>query len=260
MARVALREFTAKAILQAFDDFGQSAERVGLVGSAIAEHDELMAIIEGFRERGVKVHTSSIRLDRISADSLKLLAESGLKTVTFAPETASEKLARKIGKWIPPEDMIAAAQKLSRLGFVEMKLYWIIGLPGESMADIEQNIAAIEGIVGAADIRVSCSVNPFIPKPHSRFSAEPMLSHTELSARFGRLKSALHGIPNLKLELNYSARSRLSAALSTCDREITHALIEMANGSGIRISLKKAGIDLNDEIIAPIDSGFERIR
>ena len=251
--------FPAKEVFRVYDEFGQSAKRVGLVGSAVAEHDELEAIFRGFSERGVSIHPSSIRLDRVSRETLELLAESGLRSVTFAPETASERLARKIGKWISPGKIISEAKELKSMGFREMKLYWILGLPDEKPEDIDAMVSAIRGITDSCDLRISCSVNPFIPKPHTRFSGEPMLAHDDLSARFERLTSQLRGISNLRLEINYSTRSRFSALLSVGDESIAPVLEKIAAGGGIKRALKDFGIDLDAPIRAPENPPTGRI-
>lgn len=250
--------FTAENIYAVYDKFGQKASRVGLVGSAIAEHQELELIIRRFAERGTSVHLSSIRLDRVSDEVVRLLAKSGSKTATFAPETASESLAKRIHKWIPPESIIEQAHKLSKLGFDEMKLYWILGLPGESECDVEILSETIFNIANAADMRISCSINPFIPKPHSPFETEKMLSHAGLTRRFNFLKAHLRGIKNLGLEINYSRRSRLSAVLSIGGHELTPAILEMPE-RGIKGALSRIGIDLDDEIFAPLNPDWSRI-
>lgn len=250
--------YSPNAILSTFEKHGQDASRVGLVGSAIAEHDCLPEIIEGFDERGVSVHLSSIRLDRISRQTMELLAETGSKSITFAPETASESIAKKIGKWIPPEEIIEQAKRLVKFGFSEMKLYWIVGLPEESEGDIIELSKAIEQIAAATDMRISCSVNSFIPKPHSRFSMKPMLSHGELSKRFSILKKRLSKIDNLQLEINYSRRSRLSAVMSIGGKELSKAILNMSE-SGIKRSLKDIGIELDDEISAKENPAWRRI-
>lgn len=250
--------YPADSILSVYDEYGQGASRVGLVGSAIAEHDELEAIIRGFAERNASVHLSSIRLDRVSGEVVRLLAESGAKSVTFAPETASERLAKKIGKWIPPSDIIEQGRKLAESGFDEMKLYWIVGLPDEKLEDVEVLVSAIEKIAKACEMRISCSVNPFIPKPHSRFAESPMLSHRVLEERFAILKSRLKNVSNLSLEINYSRRSRLSALFSVGGWELSHAIIEMSE-RGIKGALKEAGIDLDAEIFTPQNPSWKRI-
>jgi len=250
--------FPADNIDTIYQEFGQKASRIGFVGSAIAEHPELELMIRRFAERGISVHLSSIRLDRVSDEVVRLLAKAGSKTATFAPETASESLAKRIRKWIPPDSIIEHAQKLSCLGFEEMKLYWILGLPDESESDIEILAETISRISNAVDMRISCSINPFIPKPHSPFESERMLSHDDLSRRFTELKSRLRGLKKLNLEMNYSRRSRLSAVLSIGGRELAPAILEMSE-RGIKGSLSRIDIDLDGEIVAQQNTEWSRI-
>ncbi len=252
--------YSPDKVLSIYDDFGLGASRTGLVGSAIAEHSDLESIIEEFGKRDVSVHLSSVRLDRISHShrTLELLANSGSKTITFAPETASERIATKIGKWIPADKIIEQAKALAGMGFNEMKLYWILGLPGETDNDVIEMAGAIKGISAGTNMKISCSINPFIPKPHSRFAFEPMLSHDELSRRFSGLKGRLSGVENLQLDMNYSRRSRISAVLSIGGRELSTAILNMSE-SGIKKSLRDIGIEPDEEIYSGDKSPWTRI-
>lgn len=247
-------------IFEAFDANGQSAKRVGLIGNAISEHDSIEEIVEGFKNREVSVHLSSLRIDKVSRTIKKIIEKSGSRSLTFAPETADENIGRKIHKWIPPEALIENIIEFSKCGMKEAKLYWILGLPGSDDSETIAIAKIIKDILAKTSIKIISSVNPFVPKPHSEFAKEKMLSDYELKKRFNILRDLLKGEKNLKLDLNYSIGNRLDAILSTCVENIAPALFEIAKGSGIKTSLKKCGIDIEAEISAQNNTKFYRIK
>ncbi|HHS50343.1 MAG TPA: radical SAM protein [candidate division Zixibacteria bacterium] len=241
--------YSAESILEVYRERGQGAGRVGLVGSAVAEHPELARIIDGFSGLGARVSPSSIRFDRIDDATLAKLADAGIRSLTFAPEIASEHLGRNIGKWIPPASIVEYAAKAEKTGFRELKLYWIIGLPDECDDDIIAIAEAIKKIASASSIALSCSVNAFTPKPHSAFEREPMADDNTLKRKFALLKSSVAGCA-VKLDLNYSRQSRIAALLSICGRELAPILAKIANGENIKKALREGGIDITAEISA----------
>ena len=251
--------YDADQIMDSYRRFGQSAKRVGLVGSAIAEHPDLEDIIRRFAEKDIRISPSSIRFDRISNSVLESLVRSGTRMLTFAPETASERLARRIGKWIPPGKIIEYASTMEKIGLRELKLYWIVGLPGETLDDVRADVRAIDEIVSATSMQIRCSVNAFIPKPHTTFEHEAMLSRRELSARFSIFEKSLGKKGNLRLEFNHSRRSRISALLSTSGRDISPILIDIVAGKGIKSAFREYGIDIDAPIAAKPPFEWERI-
>ena len=251
--------YDTDSILETYNNYGQSAGRVGLVGSAVSEHPQFEKIVRGFGDSGIGVSPSSLRFDRISEATIASIAQTGIRKLTFAPETASENLARRIGKWIPPKDIIDYVSNADKLGFREVKLYWIVGLPGESADDIECDARAIADIASATDMKIGCSINPFIPKPHTVFQREAMPSHSDLSRTISILKKSIGKRRNLRIDFNYSRRTRISALLSIGGREISPVLLDIANGQGIKKAFRDHGIDIDDKIVAPISPEWERI-
>ncbi len=250
--------YTADEILSVYRSHGQNAARIGLVGSAVAESPYLSEIIDGFDALGARISPSSIRFDRIDEGILAKLANAGVRALTFAPETASEVLGRRVGKWIPPDEIAKYTLRAESMGFHELKLYWIIGLPGETDADVLSIAEAVKKIASASTISLSGSVNPFTPKPHTAFEREAMVSDNELKRKFALLKSAL-GKTRAKMEFNYSRQSRIAALLSIGGADLSETLSEIAHGIGIKTAFSNAGIDLDAPIFAAQNPPWKRI-
>ena len=237
------KNFSAESIISAlapWEEIGYS--RVGLVGSAIADHPELGELLDYFAARDVEVFTSSLRVDRLTDELLKKLAHTTRHTVTFAPETGSPHLKRQIRKDISAEGIISASAKIP---VREIKLYYIVGLPGETEEDVRLTGEEIKTISRAlGDRKIVASVNPFIPKRGTRWGDFPMMSHQELVRRFGILKKILRGQKNVIIDVNYKRRTRIQWALSVGGREVGEAFLETDNVSEIISKLQKMGWDI----------------
>ncbi|MEM4702673.1 MAG: radical SAM protein, partial [Archaeoglobaceae archaeon] len=124
------------------------------------------------------------------------------RTLTLAPETASKNLSEFLKKEISFED-VKNAVEISANVFEKLKLYYMIGIPGEKEEDVRmivENAAFFKKFIR----RVEISVNPLVPKPHTPLQWFPFADLRELSRKISILEMECrkHGIefsrPNLK--------------------------------------------------------------
>ena len=127
--------------------------KITLIGAAVSDYSEIT--------------TPSLRIESITAENLKILKESGLKTITLAPES-TEILRKRINKNIPDEKIFSVIQEAVNLDF-NIKFYFLIGLPYETMDDIKDLCDYIEKIakMHTSTHKVKFSINPVVPKPHT---------------------------------------------------------------------------------------------
>lgn len=149
-------------------------DRIGLVAATLTNHPEFTDVIKGLNRRGFSVSFSSLRAETLSPDDLKLILENGAKTLTLAPETASERLKSTIQKKISNERFYETIRTAASLGLKRLKLYFLIGLPGETEKDIEEMIEFVRKVREMSSEFVKnfgyipemiIDVNPFVPKP-----------------------------------------------------------------------------------------------
>ena len=141
--------------------------KVTLIGAAVSDYGNLDDLIDGLESEGFQISTPSLRIESISRNTLETLKKSGLKTITLAPESTSN-LRKVINKHILEEQIFTVIKNAVDLDF-NIKLYFLIGIPGESMEDIHDLCEYMKKI---ADMhynpkKVKFSVNPVIPKPHT---------------------------------------------------------------------------------------------
>ncbi len=141
--------------------------KITLIGAAVSDYSELSNLIDGLEKEGFQISTPSLRIESITKETLKTLKKSGLKTITLAPESI-EKLRLVINKEISDEKIFTVIQNAVDLDF-KIKLYFLIGIPGESFEDIEKLVEYMKKIANmhTSIKNVKFSINPLIPKPHT---------------------------------------------------------------------------------------------
>ncbi|MFC1745230.1 B12-binding domain-containing radical SAM protein [Candidatus Riflebacteria bacterium] len=176
---------------------------VGLVGSAVLNHPEIDAIIEYLDMHNIPFSISSLRAEKVSDYFLEKLVKTGQKTITLAPETASDGLKTRIRKATSNEVFFSIISRAAALGIKNFKFYFIVGLPGEG----DEDLLAIAGFARDAllatgnKIRLTFSINFFIPKPGTPFAKEFLVT-SERAKRIKReLLRELKSFSNLKVDL-----------------------------------------------------------
>ena len=141
--------------------------KITLIGAAVSDYQDLRKLIEGLEKENFQISTPSLRIESITYDTLKTLKKSGLKTITLAPES-TEKLRKVINKDILEKQIFTVIKNAVELDF-NIKLYFLIGIPGESHDDIKELCEYMKKIANMhTNIkRVKFSINPVIPKPHT---------------------------------------------------------------------------------------------
>ncbi len=233
--------FEADSVLESVSRWGRLS-RVGLVGSAIAEYPKLAEVVDELQSRGAEVYTSSLRADRVDERVLSALSRSAQKTLTFAPEAAAGHLKRTIGKEIDAQLVVDVAKRLAPK---ELKLYYIVGLPGEDEADVEEIVREVRAVASALKgCFVVVSVNPFVPKRGTPWGEVPMAPHEELLRRFEIVRSGLSDVFGVRVDVNYSRRLRLQWAFSCGGFDVAEALASANSAAQLAKKLREAGWDV----------------
>jgi radical SAM superfamily enzyme YgiQ (UPF0313 family) len=272
------RERSLEALIPQVEEGLCSRKKVGLVGAAVSDYSQIGPLSEAILSRGGALSVASLRIDSLDAVEVEALRASGHRTVALAPEAGSQRLRDLINKGIDEEQIVAAAELLAEGGILNLKLYFLIGLPSETLGDIEELLALTArlrtawlekqrplGRLGS----LTLSVNPFIPKPFTPFQWAPMETAKSLEAKVKRLRSAIARMPNTSLICESLRAAALQAFLSRGDRHVGRALPALAAGANLRAACKEAGLDADfyvtrergeDEIFPweVIDNGVRR--
>ena len=226
--------------------------KVGLVGAAVSDYAEIGRLCRYIVDKGARVSVSSLRIDRIDPGMLEALIASGHKTISLAPEGGSQRMRDLIRKNLTEAQILDACEMLITHDILNLKLYFIIGLPGETADDLDEMVRLVETIRervverGRANKRlgeITVSVNPFIPKPFTPFQWCGMEPLPSLEGKVKLLESRLRRLSNVKLKVESLRESYLQALLSRGDRRLSPMLVEMAEGANLKKAARSCGID-----------------
>ena len=131
-----VRAFPTDRILQLAREARTHSSRVGLVSIALCDHPDIERILANLLEMGYSISPASLRLDDLTESIVRVLRESGERTITIAPETGSDRLRRVINKTVTNDEILDRADLIFASGIENLKLYYMLGLPTETDDDL----------------------------------------------------------------------------------------------------------------------------
>ena len=157
----------------------EDVHKVGLVGAAVTDHPGIKQILgELIDDRGLKIGVSSLRADRLDDEFVGLLARGGYRSMTVALDAASARLRDVIEKNIKDRHVERAAALAKNHGMRHLKLYVIVGLPGETDEDREELAQLVLHL--KKTLPLVLGVSPFVPKFHTPLADAPFLGEKEV--------------------------------------------------------------------------------
>jgi len=204
-----LRCYPKEAILDRVRGLRALTRRIGFVATAVGDHPQLAEILQWCRDHDLDVALSSLRIPAMVPEVLGPLADSGARSVTIAPETGSDELRARLNKPITNHRILEAVDTAQTCGIRNLKMYFIIGLPGESDADLEAIGSLLresrrimlghgrsEGRMGT--LHAGCSI--LVPKPYTPYAKMPILTRAEVRRRLAILTRELKPVDNLTFD------------------------------------------------------------
>src|SRR5262245_26291522 len=248
-----VRPFSTTRILELAEAARPHANRVGLVSIALCDHPDIVPILERLVALGYGISPASLRLDDLTEPIVRLLRESGERSITIAPETGSDRLRRVINKTVTNDQILDRADLVFANGMESLKLYYMMGLPTETDDDLvairDLTLQLRERMLKYARPRgtlgsIVGSVNPLIPKPGTAYQWIPMEDPALTNRKMKRLRELMAGIDNVYFNIKSERHSYYQALLSLGDRRVAPA-IEAAerNGQNWRAAVAEAGVD-----------------
>jgi len=173
------------------------ARRVGLVGAAVTDHPGLVTILRGLVDSDREVGISSLRADRLTDEIVGLLKRGGYRSLTTASDGASERLRTIIERKTKERHLLRAAELTRAHGLHHLKLYMMLGLPGETMDDIDE-LARFGLELARAAPRVVFGIAPFVAKRNTPLDGAPFEGIAAVEAKLNHLRRALKGRVELR--------------------------------------------------------------
>lgn len=240
-----IREKSVETINKQAKDLINSTgyDEISLCSLSTSDHSKvnemLTTLIDWTVKDKINLSLPSLRVDNFSdelVDKLNKVRKSGL---TFAPEAGTQRLRDVINKNVTQDEVLRTCNKAFDNGWTSVKLYFMMGLPTETMEDIEGIANLGMEVVHAfaknpnkqkgTGVQVSISCSSFIPKPFTPFQWEPEDSMESLKAKQEHL---LECIPTKKIKVSYheTPTSLLEGVLARGDRRLNKVLLDAFKG------------------------------
>jgi radical SAM family uncharacterized protein len=210
-------------------------EEISLSSLSTGDYSEIEPLLSELAEltyeEKISMSFPSMRIGSLSEDILKKTAAVKKTNFTLAPEAGTQRLRNIINKNISETDLLNEAAGLSQKGYKSLKLYFMIGLPFERIADLDGIAALIIKIKSASKgLNITVNVNNFVPKPHTPFQWFPMEKEEALNFKINYLKKILKPL-NVNFKYQDPKVSFIEALISRGD-EFTSKIIYKAYKSG----------------------------
>ena len=236
-----VREKSTANLIESADKLLKSTgyREISLSSLSICDYSDIRnlitTLIEKHKDNHVSVSLPSIRINSFSVDLIKEIQKVKKTGITFAPEAGTQRMRDIINKGVTEEQILEAASSVFASGWSTIKLYFMVGLPYETLADV-RGIAELSDKVVAEyfkipketrkrGLRVTASSAIFVPKPFTPFQWAPQ---SRMEDVVEKIKAVKYAITSKAVIYNYheSVVSHLEAVIARGDRRICDVIIK----------------------------------
>ncbi len=236
-------EFLKDYAIKMLDATGH--EEISLSSLSSSDYSQLPELvnflIEKCNEKKVNISLPSLRIDAFSLDVMSKVQDVKKSSLTFAPEAGTQRMRNVINKGLTQEDIFNGAMDAFRGGWNRVKLYFMLGLPGETEEDIEgiaklsNDIAALYYQIpkserpGGGRVDVVTSTSFFVPKPFTPFQWAPQDENRQFleKRRFlsGKIREQLNH-KSIRYNWHDVELTQLEGILARGDRRLCSVLLD----------------------------------
>lgn len=216
-------------------------EEISLSSLSSSDYSELKQLvnflIEEFKDKGINISLPSLRIDAFSLDVMSRVQDIRKSSLTFAPEAGSQRMRNVINKGLTETDIISGAGQAFEGGWSKVKLYFMLGLPGETEEDMRE-IARLSDRVARryyeipkekrnGKCQITASSSFFVPKPFTPFQWAQMCTAEEYTRRASIVKDEFQAQLNRKsLKYNWhdAQTTVLEGVMARGDRKISKVI------------------------------------
>lgn len=215
--------------------------RIGLVGAAVSDHPDIRDLCTRAYKKDIRFSFSSLRADALTPELIAILRQSKVKTATLAPDAGSQRMRDVINKGITEEDILNASESLIAGGIPNIKLYFMIGLPTETIEDVESIVTLCKQVkhrfLKSSRTRkrigeIMVSLNCFVPKPFTPFQWAPMDDGRTLKNKIKHIKNGLKRVANMRVHGDIPRWAYIQALFSRGDRKVSRILSLLNENKG----------------------------
>ena len=208
-------------------------EDISLLSLSTGDYSAIEPLLDGLMNRCDDIRTAvslpSLRIGSLSPQLMEMIRKVRKTGFTFAPEAGSQRLRDVINKNISENDIEKTVADAFRLGWRVVKLYFMIGLPTETIADLQQIVDLVKRLsrfrsLGARHGKLNVSLTTFVPKPHTPFQWAPQLTIEASQQRIHWLRERL-SIRGVHVKYQHPAVSQIEGLWARGDRRLSQLLV-----------------------------------
>ena len=223
--------------------------RLGLLGASVTQHPEFTELLDYISQPkydDVRLSVASVRTNTVTVKLAETLVKRDTRSLTIAVESGSEKVRKIVNKKLYNEEIMQAAINAKAGGLSSLKLYGMVGIPGEAAEDVDATVKMMEDVKKAAPgLRLTLGCSTFVPKSHTPFQWLGVNKLSEKRLQLLQKKLKPQGIEFRPESYNWSI---IQALLSRGDRRLCQ-LLELTRDFGDSLgSYKRAFKQLKGQI------------
>ncbi|UCG38722.1 MAG: TIGR03960 family B12-binding radical SAM protein [bacterium] len=235
-----VRQRSAASVLRMADEalgvtgYGDLAMTSLSIGDYGPLDEVLEALMDRYGDSRVAVSLPSMRIGGLTPEVARQIRRVRRTGFTIAPEAGTERLRRVVNKDFTDEEILKTARWVFQHGWEAVKLYFMIGLPTETDADLEGIVGLVRRMAEDAPPRgkVTVNVSPFVPKAHTPFQWAPQPPEPELRRRLQFLQDRLKG-KKVQVRWSRTDQALLEAALARGDRRVSKVILQAWRGGAL---------------------------
>lgn len=215
-------------------------EEISLTSLSTSDHPQLETMLDKMldwtQEEKVNIALPSLRVDNFSESLVKKVSKVRKSGLTFAPEAGTQRLRDIINKNVTEEELEKTCKLAFEAGYSAVKLYFMMGLPGETMEDIKGIADTAKKVIDiyysmpnrpkGRGAEVSISVSCFVPKPFTPFQFVPQDTSEQLKEKQSYLLECVSNNRRIKVSYHDSETSFLEAVLARGDRRLSKVIFD----------------------------------
>lgn len=249
-------------IWEAIEVLRQYTDKVGLISATAGTYPQIEELCQRLIDNRLSVAFSSLRVDSLPDCMLRALTAGGTKTVTLAPEVGSDELRRVANKLFTDAQYLRAAERAFEAGIVNLRMYSMIGLPGErkehlqALIDLAAQTRRLQAACGRGAGKITLSTGQLIPKPFTPFQWHRVLDKKTAAEYFRFLERGIAKLGGVSFSGESPKWAAIQALLARGDRRLSRVIAEAYKGAspaGWLQLCRRAGIDTDRELYAERD-------
>jgi radical SAM superfamily enzyme YgiQ (UPF0313 family) len=223
--------------------------RLGLLGASVTQHPEFESVLDYLSQDkfdGVRLSLASVRTNTVTPKLARILTQRDTKSITIAVESGSQRLRQIINKKLDNDEIVQAAVNAKAGGLKAVKLYGMVGVPGEEPEDLDATVAMMEAMKQAVPgLRLTLGCSTFVPKAHTPFQWFGVNPQAKKRLKYLQKQLRSRGVDYRPESYNWS---EIQALIARGDRRLSR-LLELVRQYGDSVgSYKRAFKQLRGQL------------